>query len=131
MSLGTLTLIVSALLRAVEGNVGYEMNVYQATPGVYFEHLGHATLSNTAWTIIVYVPMHAIDHETSNLEKYAQYIDRTCSRIVRNWTACSHFGDIMTDVEYNEIKMREGLSQFQTYITTFGSNRKHYLSSVT
>ena len=40
--------------------------------------------------------MHTIDGETSNLEQYVQYIDQTCCRmIVRNWTACSHFGDIM------------------------------------
>jgi len=96
MRLGTLTLIVWAILRAVKGDTGYEMNVYPESPDVYFEHLGHATLSNTAWTIIVYVRMHTIDGETSNLEQYVQYIDQTCCRmIVRNWTACSHFGDIM------------------------------------
>jgi hypothetical protein len=96
MRLKTLTLIVWAILRATKGNAGYEMNVYIKSPGVYFENLGHANLSNTAWTIIVYVPMQTIDNETSNLEQYIQYIDRTCSRmIVRNWTACSHFGDIM------------------------------------
>ena len=72
------------------------MNVYQELPGVNFEHLGHATLSNTAWTIIVDVPMHTIYDETSNLKQYVQYIDKTCSRmIVRNWTACRHFRDIM------------------------------------
>ena len=156
--------------------------------------------------------MHTVDDETTNLEQYVQYIDKTCSRmIVRNWTACSHFGDIMahklrrisntrqllsdnarredgnrrekrgffyfvgkiskalfgtvddedaqfchdqierfeqgtttltqvtkqqmvvfnltlctfneklSDVEYNEIKMREGVSQLQTYIANFGS----------
>jgi ethanolamine utilization protein EutP (predicted NTPase) len=90
-------LIVWAILRVVEGDTSYEMKVYQESPGVYFEHPGHATLSTTAWTIIVYVPMHTIDDVTSNLKQYVQYIDKTCSRmIIRNWTACSHFGDIMT-----------------------------------
>ena len=84
------------MLRAAEGNAGYEMNVYRVSPGVYFEDLGHATLSNTAWTIVVYVPVQTTDSETSNLEQYVHYIDRICSRmIVKNWTACSHFGDIM------------------------------------
>ena len=37
-----------------------------------------------------------MDDEASNLEQYVQYIDKTCLRmIVRNWSACSHFGDIM------------------------------------
>jgi len=212
MRLKLLTLIIWAILRAAEGNTGYELNVYKESPGVYFEDLGHATLSNTAWTIVVYVPMQTIDSETSNLEQYVHYIDRTCSRmIVKDWTACSHFSDIMahklqqirntrqllfdiaqggerdgrnkrglfnfvgkiskalfgtmdnedaqfyhdqighfeqgtttltqlvkqqliivkstlctfnetlTDVEYNEIKMREGLRQLQTYVATFGS----------
>ena len=156
--------------------------------------------------------MLTLEDETSNLEQYYQYMDKTCSRmIVRNWSPCSHFGDMMahkfrqirntrqllsdiaqredgnwrqerglfnfvreiskalfgtmddedaqfyhdqrerfeqgttnltqlteeqqmivkstlctfnetlTDVEYNEIKMREGLSQLQTCIATFGS----------
>jgi len=62
-----LTLIVWAIIRATGGCIGYDMNVYQESPGVDFEHLGHVTLSNTSWTIIVNVPMHAIDDETSNL----------------------------------------------------------------
>ena len=96
MRQGAHTLVVWALLRAAQGGIGYEMNVYQESPGVYFEHLGHATLSNTAWTIILYVLLHTIDDETSNLEQYVQYIDKTCFRMtVRNWTACIHFGDIM------------------------------------
>jgi hypothetical protein len=37
-----LALIVWALLRASEGNAGYEMNVYKESPGVYFANLGHA-----------------------------------------------------------------------------------------
>jgi len=48
-----LALIVWAMLRTADGNAGYEMNVYRESPGVYFENLGHATLSNTAWTIVV------------------------------------------------------------------------------
>jgi len=68
MRQGVLTFFVWAILRAAEGRIGYEIKVYQESPSVYFEHLGHATLSNTAWTIIVYVPMHTIDDETSSRE---------------------------------------------------------------
>jgi hypothetical protein len=35
-------------------------------------------------------------------------------------TLCT-FNETLTDVEYNEIKMRKGLSQLQTYLETFGS----------
>jgi len=92
-----LALIVWASLRTAEGNAGYEMNVYRESPGVYFENLGHATLSNTAWTTAVYAPIQITDSEISHLEQYVHYIDKICSRmIIKNWTACNHFGDIMT-----------------------------------
>jgi hypothetical protein len=40
--------------------------------------------------------------------------------IIVKSTLCM-FNETLTSVEYNEIKMREGLSQLQTYIATFGS----------
>ena len=202
------TLVIWTVFRMAVGNSGYGLSVYQESPGVYFEDLGYATLSTTAWTVVVYVCIPMTTSETTDLERYARYIDRACSRlIVRNCTACNHFGDTMTrrlqqirntqkllsdiaqrgeddkrckrglfnfvgkisktlfgttddaqfydkigrfeqsstvltqlmkqqltvvkstlgtfnetlkDVEYNE-KMREGLSQLQTYVTAFGS----------
>jgi hypothetical protein len=59
-----------AVITAAEGNASYKMDVYKESPGVYFENPDHVTLSNTAWNIIVYVPLQAIDNETSNLEQY-------------------------------------------------------------
>ena len=89
-------LVFWAILKATDGNPGYDMKVYKESPDVYSENLGHVTLSNTARTIVVYVPMQPIDNKTLNFEQYVQYIDTTCYRmIVRNWTACSHFSDIM------------------------------------
>jgi hypothetical protein len=57
-------LIGWTLSRAAEGSGDYEMTVYPSSPGIYFEQLGHTTLSNTKWTIIVYVPIANIDYET-------------------------------------------------------------------
>jgi len=91
-----LALIVWVIFNAAKGNPGYTMDVYQESPGVYFEHLGHVTPSHTSWTIIVYVPLYSTDNEMFNLEQYVHYIEETCSKmIVRNWTPCYHFGDIM------------------------------------
>jgi len=90
-------LVIWTFLKMAVGNPGYELNPYQESPGVYFEDLGHATLSTTTWTIVVYVPIQMTTSETTDLERYVDYIDRTCSRlIVKNWTACSHFGDTMS-----------------------------------
>jgi len=216
------SLVIWMFLEMAVGEPGYELSPYQESPGVYFEDLGHTTLSTTTWTIIVYVPLQTTTSETTELERYAHYIDGTCSRLtVRNWTACSHFGDTinrrlqqirntqrlltdivqkreddtrhkrglfnfvgklskalfgtmdeddaqyyhdqidrfeqgsttltqlvkqqlivvkstlgtfnetLTDVDYNERKMREGLKQLQTYVTTFGAqieNATHLLS---
>jgi len=41
---------------AARGNTGYTMDVYQESPGVYFEHLVHVTLSHTSWTILYMFP---------------------------------------------------------------------------
>ena len=87
-------LVLWTFLKTAVGDPGYELTPYQESPRVYFEDLGHATLSTTAWTIIVYVPLQITTNKTTALEQYANYIDGTCARLtVRNWTACSHFGD--------------------------------------
>jgi hypothetical protein len=91
-----LALVAWAIFNAANAGPGYTMEVYQESPGVYFEHLGHVTLSHTSLTLVVYVPLSSIDSETFNLEQYVRYIEETCSKmIVRNWTACYHFGEIM------------------------------------
>ena len=87
-------LVLWTFLKTTLGDSGYELTPYQVSSGVYFEDLGHATLSTTACTIIVYVPLQITTSETTDLVRYANYIDGTCDRLtVRNWTACSHFGD--------------------------------------
>jgi len=44
----------------------------------------------------MYVPTQMTTSETTDLERYLHYIDRIRSRpIVKNRTACSHFGDTM------------------------------------
>ena len=87
-------LVLWTFLKTAVGDPGYELTPYQGSPGVHFEDLGQATLSTTAWTIIMYVPLQITTSETTDLERYANYIDGTCARLtVRNWTACSHFGD--------------------------------------
>ena len=47
-------LVIWTFLKTAVENPGYELNPYQESPGVYFEDLGHATLSTTTWTIVVY-----------------------------------------------------------------------------
>jgi hypothetical protein len=42
----------------------------------------------------------------------------------------STINETVTDVEYNESKMKEGLSQLQAHVANFESFRKHYSSSI-
>jgi hypothetical protein len=73
------------------------LSIYPETPGVYFEDLGHVTLSTTTWTILVYVPVQMTGSEIISLEQYAHYIDGTCAKLaVKRWTACSYFSELMT-----------------------------------
>jgi len=74
-------LVIWTFLKTAVGGPGYELNPYQESPGVYFEDLGHTTLSTTTWTIIVYVPLQTTS-ETTDLERYAHYIDGTCSKLL-------------------------------------------------
>ena len=91
-------IVIWTFLKTAVGGPGYKLNPYQESPGVYFEDLGHATLSTTTWTIIVYVPLQTTTCETTDLERYAHYIDGTCSKLtIRNWTACSHFGNTINN----------------------------------
>ena len=53
-----LALLVWAIVNAAKGGPGYTKDVYQESPVVYFEHVGHVTLSHTSWTIIVCSPLH-------------------------------------------------------------------------
>jgi hypothetical protein len=56
------------MLRLAAGEKWYELSIYRETPGVYFEDLGHVTLSTTTWTIVVYVPVQITDSEIISLE---------------------------------------------------------------
>jgi len=86
------TLVVWTMLNLATGKRGYELNAYQETPGVYFEDLGHVTLSTTTCTIVVYVPIQITGSEIISLQQYAQHIDSTCDKLaVKRWTTCSYF----------------------------------------
>jgi hypothetical protein len=90
-------LIVWTMLKLAAGENGYELSVYQETPGIYFEDLGHVTLSTTTWTILVYVPVQMAGSEIISLELYTHYIDGICAKLaVKRWTACNYFSELMT-----------------------------------
>jgi hypothetical protein len=97
MKFELIALVIGTFLGMTAGDPSYELSPYQESPGVYVEDQGHVTLSTIVWTVVVYVVMQMTTSETTDLERYVHYIDSTCSRLtVKNWTACSHFGNTIT-----------------------------------
>jgi hypothetical protein len=85
---------LSALLSAAAlNNLGYSVETYDESPGIYYENQGLATLYNIEWKTVVYVNLNKIDNETLALRKYVYHVDTLCHMsIIRNWTGCAHFG---------------------------------------
>ena len=73
-------------------DLGYSIEKYDESPGIYYENKGVAVLYNIAWRTIVYVNLNKID-ETLALRQYVQHVETLCqTTVIRNWTGCAHFG---------------------------------------
>jgi hypothetical protein len=87
------TVLLSTFLNVAALNgLGYFIQKYDESPGIYYENKGVATLYNMAWRSIVYVNFIKIDNETLSLRQYVHHVDMLCQMtIIRNWTGCAHF----------------------------------------
>ena len=75
-------------------DLGYSIERYDESPGVYYENKGAAVLYNIAWRTIVYVNLNKIDDETLVLRQYVHDVEIQCQMtVIRNWTGCAHFGN--------------------------------------
>jgi len=62
---------LSALLNVTALNdLGYSIEKYDDSPGIYYENKGIAVLYNIAWRTIVYVNLNKIDNETLAFRQY-------------------------------------------------------------
>jgi hypothetical protein len=88
-------LSLSALLNvAAMGDLGYTVERYDESPGIYYENRGVAALYNTAWRTIVYMDLGKIDNDTLALRQYVHHVEILCQMsVIRNWTGCAHFSD--------------------------------------
>lgn len=72
-------LSLSALLNvAALNDLGYFVEKYDESPGVYYENEGVAVLCSIAWRMITYVNLNKTDHETLVLRKYVHHVDILC-----------------------------------------------------
>jgi len=50
---------------AAVNDIGYSVEKYDESPGIYYENIGVAVLRNNAWRTVVYVNLNRIANETS------------------------------------------------------------------
>ena len=85
---------------------------------------GTAVLYNIAWRTIVYVDLTKIDNETIVLKQYVNHVDVLCQNtVIRNWTACAHFGNDARE-RLNQLTKTESLLKEITGQETGGKRKK-------
>ena len=116
---------LSALLNvAALNDLGYSIEKYDESPGVYYESKGTAVLYNVAWRTIVYVDLTKIDNETMILKQYVNHVDVLCQNtVIRNWTGCAHFGNDARE-RLNQLTKTENLLKEITGQETGGKRKK-------
>jgi hypothetical protein len=92
--------------------VGYSIEKYDESPGLYYENKGVVVLYNMVWKTIVYVNLNKLDNETMVLQQYVHHVEMFChTSIIRNWTGCAHFSedtrDRLTQLTKTETLLRE------------------------
>jgi hypothetical protein len=83
----TLLALLGATQPLAPHGLGYNVEKFERSPGVYFERLGEAVLSNSEWKLVVYVALTPLTDQIAAIEQYVAHIDNICSNIdIRNWT---------------------------------------------
>jgi hypothetical protein len=89
--------------------LGYSIDKYEESPGIYYESLGDVTLFNTEWKTVVYLNLKDMSQESERVEQYIDHISKLCSATeTRNWTDCNHFETIARD-KLNQVKGSENV----------------------
>jgi hypothetical protein len=58
--------------------LGYCVEKYDESPGIYYENKDVAVLYNIAWRTVVYVNLDKIDNETLMLRQYVHHVEILC-----------------------------------------------------
>jgi hypothetical protein len=89
--------------------LGYTLERYDESPGIYYENKGQVNLYNTEWQVVVYIDLSGISSQSNKIEQYVKHINKLCQEIaVQNWTDCYHFPEIAKD-KLVQIKRTEDL----------------------
>jgi hypothetical protein len=111
-------------------DVGYNLEVYKESPGIYYENRGQASFYTTNWKTVVYVDLKHTINQSIVIEQYVRHINRLCQELtVKTWTECNYFHDIaenkirqikgterllleITDPKYSRKRVRRGVFNF-------------------
>ena len=94
MFVRTVVLLTAMLSAAALSELGYTVERYEGSPGVYYENKGMTVMYSVEWRTILYADIDKLDNDTLALRHYVHHVDMLCQMsIVRNWTGCAHFSD--------------------------------------
>jgi len=90
MFVRTVVLLTAMLSATVLSDLGYTVERYDETPGVYYENKGMTVMYSVEWRTIVYVDIGTLDNDTLALRQYVHHVnvmpneycpklDRVCS----------------------------------------------------
>jgi hypothetical protein len=75
--------------------IGYTLERYKESPGIYYENRGQASFYTTNWRTVVCVDLKETLNQSIVIEQYVQHINRLCQELaVKTWTECNYFHDI-------------------------------------
>jgi hypothetical protein len=124
MIVGTLMLLSLLLNVSAMNDLGYTVQKYDTSSGIYYEHKGTAVLYNTVWKTVVYVDLSKFNNETITIRQYIHQVDMLCQMsVVRNWTGCAHFSGDARD-SLNQLTRTEKLLKEMTGQQTKGNRKK-------
>jgi hypothetical protein len=90
-----LWLVVIPDLAPALGKLGYTLEKYDESTGIYYENKGQVNLYNTEWQVVVYIDLKGISSQSNEVDQYIKHKNKLCQEIVvQNWTDCYHFLEI-------------------------------------
>lgn len=105
----TLWMLIAKDLAPSASELGYLVEQYNESPGIYFENRGQASLYNTHWKTVLYVNLEQTTDQSAAVEQYIKHINTTgiCQEVeIKSWTECNYFYDIARGKLY-QVKRRE------------------------
>jgi hypothetical protein len=107
--------------------LGYSVEKYDESPGIYYENKGQASLFNTEGKTIVYINLGKLSTQSRKLEQYIRHVEKLCQEIeMRNLTDCNHFKDTARE-KLNQIRKTEEILLEVTENSHRGTRRKRGL----